>query len=50
MIDAGTKILVECISAFAHARKLLCGKTTKKYLTFCEVFQIKIKQSIFIKM
>ncbi|KAK9293746.1 hypothetical protein QLX08_011401 [Tetragonisca angustula] len=36
VIDAGTKILVDCISAFAHARKLLCGKITKRYLTFCE--------------
>ncbi|XP_076245277.1 rho guanine nucleotide exchange factor 37 isoform X2 [Calliopsis andreniformis] len=36
LIDAATKILVECISAFAQARKLLCGKITKRYLTLCE--------------
>lgn len=36
LIDAATKVLVNCISAFAHARKLLCGKITKRYLTLCE--------------
>lgn len=41
VIDAGTKILVDCVSAFAQARKLLCGKITKRYLSLCEVFQIK---------
>ena len=36
LIDAATKVLVNCISAFAQARKLLCGKITKRYLTLCE--------------
>ncbi|XP_031837461.1 rho guanine nucleotide exchange factor 38 isoform X2 [Nomia melanderi] len=36
VIDAATKVLVHCISAFAHSRKLLCGKITKRYLTLCE--------------
>ncbi|XP_017878070.1 dynamin-binding protein-like [Ceratina calcarata] len=36
LIDAATKVLVNSISAFAHARKLLCGKITKRYLTVCE--------------
>lgn len=45
VIDAATNILINCISAFAHARKLLCGKITKRYLNLCEVFQIyKIKK------
>ncbi|XP_060822465.1 dynamin-binding protein-like isoform X1 [Bombus pascuorum] len=36
VIDAGTKVLVDCVSAFAQARKLLCGKITKRYLSLCE--------------
>ncbi|CAL7945881.1 unnamed protein product [Xylocopa violacea] len=36
LIDAATTIIVNCVSAFAHARKLLCGKITEKYLTLCE--------------
>ncbi|XP_034172293.2 rho guanine nucleotide exchange factor 38 [Osmia lignaria lignaria] len=36
LIDAATEILVDCVGAFAQARKLLCGKITKKYLTLCE--------------
>ncbi|XP_012147954.1 rho guanine nucleotide exchange factor 38 [Megachile rotundata] len=36
LIDAATKILVAAIGAFAQARKLLCGKITKRYLTLCE--------------
>ncbi|XP_076280533.1 rho guanine nucleotide exchange factor 38 [Lasioglossum baleicum] len=36
VVDAATKVLVNCISAFAHSRKLLCGKITKRYLTLCE--------------
>ncbi|KZC04124.1 PREDICTED: dynamin-binding protein-like [Dufourea novaeangliae] len=34
--DAATKVLVNCIDAFAQSRKLLCGKITKRYLTLCE--------------
>ncbi|XP_043256259.1 dynamin-binding protein-like isoform X1 [Colletes gigas] len=36
LINAATEVLVNCIGAFAQARKLLCGKITKRYLTFCE--------------
>ncbi|XP_033338470.2 rho guanine nucleotide exchange factor 38 isoform X1 [Megalopta genalis] len=36
VIDAATKVLVNCISAFAQSRKLLCGKITKRYLSLCE--------------
>ncbi|CAK9806350.1 Dynamin-binding protein [Anthophora quadrimaculata] len=36
LIDAATKVLVNCINALAHARKFLCGRITKKYLILCE--------------
>ncbi|KAG7201457.1 hypothetical protein KM043_004217 [Ampulex compressa] len=36
LISAATNILVSCIGAFAHARKLLSGKITKRYLSLCE--------------
>ncbi|XP_054005474.1 dynamin-binding protein-like isoform X1 [Hylaeus anthracinus] len=36
LVNAATNVLVNCISAFAQARKLLCGKITKHYLTLCE--------------
>ncbi|XP_011872421.1 PREDICTED: dynamin-binding protein-like [Vollenhovia emeryi] len=36
LLDATANILVNCINAFAGARKLLSGKITKQYLTLCE--------------
>ncbi|KAL0099016.1 hypothetical protein PUN28_020219 [Cardiocondyla obscurior] len=36
LLDAATNILVNCINAFAGARKLLSGRITKQYLTLCE--------------
>lgn len=38
LLDAATNILVNCISTFAGARKLLSGRITQQYLTLCEVF------------
>lgn len=39
LVEAAKNILVNCISAFAAARKLLNGKITNQYLTLCEVFR-----------
>ncbi|XP_077258973.1 rho guanine nucleotide exchange factor 38 [Temnothorax americanus] len=36
LLDAAANILVNCINAFAGARKLLNGRITKQYLTLCE--------------
>ncbi|KMQ96659.1 dynamin-binding protein [Lasius niger] len=36
LLDAATNILINCISTFANARKLLSGRITKQYLTLCE--------------
>ncbi|EFN85007.1 Dynamin-binding protein [Harpegnathos saltator] len=36
LLDSSANILVNCISAFAGARKLLSGRVTKQYLTLCE--------------
>ncbi|XP_012232658.2 rho guanine nucleotide exchange factor 38-like [Linepithema humile] len=36
LLDAATNILVNCISTFAGARKLLSGRITQQYLTLCE--------------
>ncbi|KYQ52690.1 Dynamin-binding protein [Trachymyrmex zeteki] len=36
LLDAAANILVNCINAFAGARKLLSGRITKQYISLCE--------------